>query len=223
MKLLLLSVVSAAAVAAAGGACAQNVAVGAQIGTPGLGVTAQYSVSPHVTLRGSLDTLSYDHDVSTSDVDYAGELDWTQGGAFVDLHPMANPFFVSAGAYFGDRTVDLRATANTSAQIGGTVFTAEQIGTLSGQADFGSTSGFLGLGWNNTFYTSGNWGFRAMAGAQIGESPTVRLARTSGIALPAAVQSQLDAELRNEERELQEDLEDFRVYPVLQVGVTYRF
>lgn len=223
MKTTLAAATIAAALAAAGAASAQNVAVGAQIGTPGIGATAEYSVSPHVTLRGSLDVLSYDHDVSSDDVDYAGELDWTQGGVFVDVHPTASPFFVSAGAYFGDRTVDLRATANTSAQIGNTVFTPEQIGTLSGEADFGSASGFLGLGWDDTFHTDRQWGFRALVGAQIADSPSVRLARTGGVALPANIQTQLDAELRNEERELQDDLEDFRIYPVVQVGLTYRF
>lgn len=216
---------AATLLAAAGAASAQPgaLAVGGQIGTPGAGVSVQYAVSPTFVLRGSYDVLQYDRDFSSDGVNYGGSLDWSQGGAFVDLHPWSNAFFVSGGAYFGGRDVELRGTPDRPVQIGGSVFTAAEAGTITGRADFGRVASFGGLGFDNTFSGSGPIGFRAVLGASLGQSPDVTLARTAGAALPAAVQSRLDAELRNEERELENDAEDFRVYPVLQVGLTYRF
>lgn len=214
------------AIALAGSAAAQErgaLAVGGQIGTPGAGATVEYAVSPTVVLRGSYDVLSHDRDFSSDDVDYDGNLDWSQAGAFVDLHPWSNSYLVSGGAYFGDRDVNLSGTSNRSVRIGNTTFTAAEAGTISGAVDFGGVVPFAGMGFDNTFSGSGPIGFRAILGAMVGQSPDVTLRRTAGVALSPSVQSQLDAELRNEERQLESDAEDFRVYPVLQIGLTYRF
>ena len=224
MKPLLLATLILTAAMAAGAASAQGaLAAGGQIGTPGAGATAEYAVSPTVVLRGSYDVLRYDHDFTSNDVNYGGNLDWNQAGAFVDLHPWSNSFFFSGGAYFGDRNTTLRATPNRSVRIGDTTFTGTEAGTISGDVDFGSTSGFGGLGFDNTFSGSGPFGFRATLGAQIGSNPSVSLRRTAGAALTPAVQAQLDTELRKEESRLRDDADDFRVYPVVQLGLTYRF
>lgn len=223
LALSLVTAIVFASPAVAQEAADSRFALGAQIGTTGLGVEAQASVNRYVAVRGSADFIRYDAEFETDDVDYDGELDLTQGGAFVDVHPFANAFFVSAGAYFGDRQVDLRADARGSAEIGNLVFTPEQIGRLEGEADLGGFAPFLGLGYNDTFTTDRRWGLKALVGAQFGDDSEVTLRRTGGIALPAALQAQLDAELRNEERELENDAEDFKVFPVVQLGVAYKF
>lgn len=224
MNRILFAAAAAGALALASAAQAQGaLAVGGQIGTPGAGATVQYAISPSLVVRGSYDVLRYDHGFSSDDIDYGGGLDWEQAGAFIDLHPWNNGFTVSGGAYFGSRDTELRATPNHPVRIGGTTFTAAEAGTLSGEIDFGSTSPFAGIGFDNTFSGSGPIGFRAMFGAQLNADPSVTLRRTGGAALTPTVQAQLDAELRNEERRLQSEAEDFRLYPVLQVGLTYRF
>jgi hypothetical protein len=215
--------VAAAAPAAAQDAADSRFAVGVQVGTVGLGAEAQAKVNEHVVLRGSVDAIRYDADFSSDDIDYTGDLDFTQGGLFADLHPTGNAFFVSAGVYFGDRTAEFTATAQRPVEIGEQIFSAAEAGTLSGEADFGGAAPFVGLGWNNTFTTQGRWGFKLLAGAAFGGDPEVKLARTGGVALPAAVQARLDSELRNEERELEEDADDLKILPVVQIGVAYKF
>ena len=37
------------------------------------------------------------------------------------------------------------------------------------------------------------------------------------------IQDEFDAEVEREEAELESEIEDFKILPVLQVGVTYRF
>ena len=228
MRTALLSTAAVALAAVALPAAAQDasdsrLALGAQLGTTGVGVEAQAAVNQYVTLRGSADFIRYDAEFETDDVEYDGDLDLTQGGVFVDVHPFSNAFFVSAGGYFGDRKADIKATAQGSAEIGDVVFTREQIGTLEGEADLGSFAPFLGLGYNDTFTSARRFGFKALVGAQFGQEPDVTLRRTGGVALPAQIQAQLDTELRDEERELEEDGEDFKVFPVVQIGVAYKF
>ena len=225
MQRLLLGVAIAALTA--GTAMAQTggpVAVGAQVGTTGVGAEVQFQVSPMITLRGGGDLLKYEqNDVETDDYDYDAELDFSTASAFVDLHPMDNPFFVSAGVYLGDRGVTVEGRPNRDLVIGGQTFTPAQFGRLVGEAEFGDAAPFLGLGWNNTFRTAGPIGFKVVLGATFGSDPTVDLRREGGTALPPAIQAQFDAEVQQEEDDLERELENFKILPVVQAGVTYRF
>ena len=224
MKVLLLGAAFAAlATSSAAAQTGQRVAVGAQVGTTGLGAEVQYQATPTVTLRGAADIFSYEDDFETDDFNYQGRAEFTTGSVFADLHPMNSPLFVSGGVFFGKRMVEVSATTSANQTIGGQVFTPAQFGTLNGQADFGGAAPFLGLGWNNTFRTRGPIGFKIMAGAAFGGDPEVTLSRDGGIPFPAPVQAAFDAERAQEEEDLEQELEDFKVMPVVQVGLTYRF
>ncbi|MBW3559745.1 MAG: hypothetical protein KY446_05975 [Proteobacteria bacterium] len=223
LRSLSLALLLAASAGAASAQTSERFAVGVTAGTTGFGVEGQFRAAPRFNLRVSGDVFSYDTDFATDDVDYEAEIDFNQVGGFVDVHPFDNSFFVSGGVYTGDRSVEVNATSNMSAEIGNVVFTPQQIGTLTGTVDFGGTAPFLGVGYNNTFRTNGRIGFKAVVGAAFGEDPSVDLRRTGGEPLPAFIQTQFDRELRNEEAELQQDAEDLKTLPVVQVGLTYRF
>lgn len=200
-------------------------AIGPQIGSTGVGVEAQFKISDRVTVRGGFDSLQFDEEVEGDDILYDGELDFSTGGIFADLHPTGDAFFVSAGVYFGDRkvTVSGTPTAGTTVEIGDDTFTAAQVGTLNGEMDFGGTAPFVGLGWNTTFTSSRRWGFKVLAGAAFGSDPEASLTRTGGSALSPADQARLETELRNEEIEIEQETDGFKVFPVVQVGLAYRF
>lgn len=213
--------------AAAGSASAQTgpgrIAVGAQVGTTGLGAEVQVQASEFLNVRAGGDFFNYEEDFETGDFDYAGEADFSTVSAFVDLHPFNNGFFVSGGGFLGDRTVTVAGTPNRDVVIAGQIFPPPRFGRLVGEADFGGAAPFLGLGYNNTFRTAGRIGFKALVGAAFGEDPTVELRREGGDPLPAAIQAQFDADREAEERDLEQELEDFKTLPVLQLGLTYRF
>lgn len=216
------------AAAAAGAASAQTAggerfAIGVVGGTTGLGVEGQFHANEYINLRIAGDAFSYETDFGTDDVDYASEIDFKTFGGFVDIHPFANALFVSAGVYSGDRSVSVSATSNQNAEIGDVIFTPAQIGTLTGTVDFGGGAPFLGVGFNNTFRSGGRIGFKALAGAAFGEDPTVELRRSGGAPLAGPIATQFDQELRKEERELAEDAKDLKTFPILQLGLTYRF
>jgi hypothetical protein len=212
--------VAALALASAASAQDSRFAIGAQLGTPGGGVSALYSLSPNFVVRGSYDAVRYDRDDSYDDIDYNAQLDFNSPGAFIDWHPTGNAFFVSAGAFLGTRDVNLDATPTTNTDIGGVVFTPAQIGNLTGKIELESTAPFVGLGYDNTFTHPGHWGFRLLAGAAFGDSPQVDLNASGG---SLSNDPTFQARLAQEEADIQEDADNFKVLPVVQVGVTYRF
>ena len=195
-------------------------AIGAQVGTPGAGVTAEFSLSPNFVARGSFDALKFDRDETYDDVDYNAEVDFSSPALFLDWHPTGNPFFVSAGAYLGDRNLNLDATPTGPTRIGGQTYTPAQIGNLTGTIELESTAPFLGLGYDNTFTRGGHLGFRLVAGAAFGSEPRVDLNAFGGT---LSNDPTFQARVAEEEADIQNDVDNYKVLPVIQAGLTYRF
>jgi len=196
------------------------IALGGQVGTTGAGLEVQVSVGPIFVLRGAVDTLGFDLDETFDDVDYSGRLDFDTVGAFVDLHPLANGFFVSGGAYLGQRKVSLKATPTGPVNIGGQSFTPEQVGNLNGEISLKTLAPLVGLGFDNTFTRTSRWGFRALAGVAWSDEPEVDLDASGGT---LSNDPAFRARLADERASIQSDVEDYRFYPVFQLGLNYKF
>lgn len=209
-----------ACAAVATGAAAQTTAVGASVGTPGLGVQASVKLNDLIVLRGAVDGLSISRDEDYSDIEYDGKAKLLTGGLFADLHPGGGAFFVSGGAYVGKREINLRAQPTAPVEIGGQIFTPAQVGRLDGEAKLSKLQPFVGLGFDNTFVGDRNWGFRAMAGVSFSKRPDVDLTASGGA---LSNDASFQARLRAEEAEARDDAKDFKYFPVVQLGVTRRF
>lgn len=220
LKLLAAAAVLACAAATTAAAQTSPVAAGVNLGTTGVGLEAQFSVSDSLVLRGSADVLSFNHDETYSDIDYDGKLKSKTVGLFADWRPAGSAFLLSAGAYVGGRKVRLDAQPTGNVEIGGATFTPAQVGRIEGQARMSDVQPFAGVGFDNTFTGGGAWGFRALAGVAFSRSPDVSLRATGGTFSndPAFL-----ARLRQEEQDLQDDADDFKYYPVVQIGLTRRF
>lgn len=220
LKLFAAAAAFAALSATTAAAQSSPVAVGVNLGTTGVGLEAQFSVSDSLVVRSSADGLSFDHDETYSGVDYDGKLKSMTAGLFADWHPGGSAFLLSAGAYVGERKVKLDAQPSGNVEIGGATFTPAQVGRIEGQAKMSDVQPFAGVGFDNTFTGDGAWGFRALAGVAFSKSPDVTLRATGGTFSndPAFL-----ARLRQEEQDLQDDADGFKYYPVVQIGVTRRF
>ncbi len=204
---------------AGAGAAHAQLALGASIGTTGGVAEVQTQITSTVQLRGNYNYFQYGADDTYDDIAYNGDLDMTTFGAFVDFRPFANSFIVTAGAYFGEKKLDLNATPTQNVQIGNQTFTPAQVGTLSMAADLEDTAPFVGLGWDTTFQ-GGNIGFKVIAGAMFTGSPQVNLTATGG---SLSNDTNFQNQLTIEEQNLQDDIDAYEVYPVLQVGLTFGF
>lgn len=213
------ALLSLALTAVAAPAAAQQTAGSIHAGTMGLGVEVQVALGPTFVVRGGVDRLRHDFDRTYSGVDYGAGLNFDTVGAFVDVHPFRNAWFVSGGGYMGDRELRLEAEPTTPVEIGGATFTPQQVGKLTGEASLTQVSPFVGLGFDNTF--TGRWrvGVRALVGVAIGEDPQVTLNSQGGtLSNNTAFRARLDAEAERIEEEA-----EYALYPVAQIGLTYRF
>ncbi len=219
MTRLMLSTLAVLALSA-GGAAAQSVAGGATVGTTGVGFEAQLKLGPIFVLRANVEQLDHDVDETYDGIDYFGAFAFDTVGGFVDLHPFGNAFLISGGAYLGDRDISLGATPTVPVEIGGTTYSPSQVGTLSGTIKLQDIAPFVGIGWDDTFTRRSPWGFRAIAGVAFSDTPEVALDSSGGsLSNNATFQDRLD----DEAREIQNDVEGYGVFPVVQVGLNYRF
>jgi hypothetical protein len=81
---------------------------------------------------------------------------------------------------------------------------------------------YLGIGFGTPL--SPGLGFNLDAGVMFAGSPTVRL-RANNISplVPAAQQQQIRNDLATQERQTNQGIGGFNIYPVISIGVSYAF
>ncbi len=187
--------------------------IGVTGGTLGIGPEASVGVGKHLGLRANATFLSINGSYSTSDLDYDARLKLRSAGLMVDLFPWSGGFYVSGGVRSNGNRADLLATPSGNVTIGNTVYTPAQIGTVSGDADVADVAPTATLGYRKR---SGGFSFGIEAGALFQGSVRINQFKSSTGLIS---QADLDAE----RAELQADVNKYKVYPVLQISLGWRF
>jgi hypothetical protein len=199
-------VVAAALAASAGGA--QAAGAGVRIGTTGVGADFGWDIAPTLGGRLGISTGSWSRDFDTSDVSYDAKLKLGNVNAFLDWSPLG-PFRITAGVIANNNKIDLVGRPNFDATITGTVKPSN------------SWAPYLGIGYGNVWTAGVNFYFDI--GVMYLGSPKASLAVNCGpTANPvqcAAAQSQVAAE----QQRVQDELKNFKYYPVANIGITIGF
>lgn len=195
-------------------------AVSGGVGTMGGAIELKLLANDYLTVRGGGNIFTYDTDVDVDDINYNAELDFSGAGVFADLHPFKNSFVLSGGAFFGEKVIDIETSPDRNVEIGGAIFTPAEYGSLVGQTTFNDTSAYIGLGFDNTFLTEGAWGFSATAGAAMLGSGDVYLESQGGSLSNDPTFRQF---LDQEALKIEDEIDGYEIWPVVQVGLSYKF
>ncbi len=200
---------------------AGDFSLGGAAGTLGFGAEAGYAFNERLGVRLGGYAFSFDRDGEENGIRYDGELDLSNVGAYLDWHPFAGGFRVSGGWFATDNGLDGTGVPGPGGtfDIGGFTFTEEQVGTLRATAEFGSSAPFLGAGWL--------WGRadRGLAwsldlGVLFQDSPDIELTSTGGT---LSGDPALQLAIAEEEAELEDDFDKYDLYPVVSLGLSWRF
>ena len=203
----------------AGAVAADNWSVGAGVGTTGYGGSVSYRFHDNLALSAGYSGFTYDGlDYESDDADYEGDFDVDVYGLTLDYFPFAGRFFLSAGAVRPDIAMSVvgRPKAGQSYEFNGETYTSDEVGTLEGDVVLGdSIQPYLGLGWRGSHKPG--FGLFGQVGVFLTDAE-VNLRATGAAADPG-----LREDLQQEEDDLQDDVDEFSVYPVAVVGIEYTF
>jgi hypothetical protein len=182
-------------------------------GTLGIGPELSVGLGQNIGLRGSATFLNVSGSYSSSDLDYDGHVKLKNWGAMVDIFPTGGGFHISGGVRFNQNRANMTATPTSSVTIGNTTYSPAQIGTITGEADVPDTAPTLTIGYRKR---SKGLSLGIEAGAMFQGSARISQFKSSTGLIS---QTDLDAERDS----LQSDVNKYKVYPVLQLSLGFRF
>ncbi|HUD28130.1 MAG TPA: hypothetical protein VMQ93_04605 [Novosphingobium sp.] len=187
-------------------------------GSLGVGPEIGFRPSPVIGLRASATLLGLGHDVGVDDIDYHGDLKLRSFGAAADLYPFAGAFRISAGLRVSRNRVDLVASPRQAVSIGGTTYTPEEIGTIQGKVRARKVAPTFTLGMAGNRSRGLAWSIDA--GVMLhGKPRTQDLEATGELATNPLFQADLSAE----KTRIDDEVDDYKVYPIVQVSIGYAF
>lgn len=212
---------------------AGGLAAGVKVGTTGLGVEAVTAITPMLNVRGVLNLFNYSYDTTEDDVEYKAKLKLQSFGAVLDVHPFKGSFRLSAGLLGNGNKADLNGRCPDTCEVGDLTVSGDNA-RVGGDIDFKSVAPYLGLGFGNAMSgTPGLYGifdlgvlFQGKPKANLFASGTATVTDENGNTrsnVDLATDPDVQQAIAKEEASLQDDVKDYKFYPVLNVGIGYRF
>ncbi len=191
---------------------------GLRISTLGAGAELGYKLNDNFRIRLVGQGFKYSTDYTDTDLTYDGDLDLLTIGPMLDWHPWGGSFKLSGGLFYNGNEVSMTAKPTSDVKIGDNTYSPSDIGTVDMKVDFNSVAPYLGFGWGNAFKGS-NWTFNFEMGAMYQGEGDLSYS-TNGAAVNNAA---FQADIAKEQDELQDEINKYKFYPVITLGLTYSF
>jgi len=193
-------------------------------GTLGLGADVVGQIIPHLNGRVGISGLGIDVEVSSDRIDYDGDVNLGGIPLLLDWYPAKSGFRVTGGLVINNNEIDLDAEGldgDRTVRIGDREFTVSDVGDLEGEVEFNDIAPYIGIGFGNPVKRGRQWGFTVDLGIMFQGAGDVSIEATN--ASQAALDLGLNEQIEREEDDIQDEVDNFQVYPILQIGVTYQF
>jgi hypothetical protein len=199
-----------------------GVGVTARVGTLGIGVDVNKSLTPQLNGRLGFNFGNVGFNRTDSGINYDSQLNFSSVQLFGDYYPFSSSSFRVTGGLVAQNNrfiVTGKPSSTGTYTISGNSYLVNDVGTLSGEYKYtNSIAPYLGIGIGKS--TNEGLGFNADLGVMFTGSPKVSLtASNSAFNNNPITRSQID----NQARQTENDLRGFNAYPVLSIGLSYGF
>ena len=184
---------------------ADGLGLAGKVSTNGYGVELGYRFNDYLAVRGGINKGSYDYSGTDSGIDYQYTLDFDNNPVLLDWHPFGGVFRLTGGVVSNNNQLTGRASGALVDGVPATTVTTDII--------FNKASPYVGLGWGGLPAKKSGLGFSFDLGVLMHGSPTAR------ITAPGAS----SADIAAEEAALNDELKDFKYWPVISFGLGYTF
>jgi len=191
--------------------------VGVKLSTLGGGVEVNYPIATNMSIAVGLNKFSQSQSENISGIDYDEEINLQTFSLLFNYHPFSGTFRITAGAMINNNELKLAAKPSANYDINGTIYTSAQVGNMEATVDFDKLAPYVGIGIGHG--TGSGLSFTFDLGVLLQGEPNVDLTADGTLTSDPAFQ----ANLAQEEKNAENDIKDFTVYPVIALGLSYRF
>ncbi len=195
----------------------QDFAAALKVGTTGISAEAVRSFSPKFNARLGFSFFSYRINGGGGDKDdysYDAKLGLFSISALADYFPFERGLKLTAGLVINLNKFEADMKPTRSYTVGGDLYTPDLLGTMNADISFNKIAPYIGIGFGNPTAGAKGLGFSFDIGTIYQGSPKAKLSAT-GLIEPSASPEQ--------QQQLEENLSWFKWYPVLSLGITYKF
>lgn len=192
--------------------------VSLKAGTLGVGAEINYPISSNMSVAVGFNKFSKSQVENIDGNDYDEDINLQTFSVLFNYHPFNGSFRITAGAMLNNNELTLTADPNATYDINGTIYDSTEFGNLEATVDFEKIAPYIGLGLG--YGASSGFSFTLDVGILFQGEPSVDMTSTGGSESNNPVF--LD-NLAQEEAAAEDDIKDFDVYPVISLGVSYRF
>ena len=195
-----------------------NFGVGVKAGTLGLGVEGTWRPLPYIDFRAGFNQYDYNDNGFYGGINYDAEISLDNYYVTGNLRFPLSPFRLTGGLYSNGNEFNAVSGDNGAIiLIGGDPYPAAAVGTVSATAAFDSTSPYFGVGFDFTLL--GKVGMNLDFGVLWQGSPQISMATDGLLSGDPTFEASLDAE----RAELENELGDYKAWPVVSLGFVFNF
>jgi len=184
--------------------------VAGKASTLGYGVELGYRFSNYLAVRAGINKGSFDTTGTESGTNYNYTMTFDNVPVTLDWFVFGGTFRISGGIVSNNNK--LTGMANGQLDINGILYPS---GSATTETTFAKTSTYLGIGWGGLPSATKGFGMSFDLGVMGQGSPTTKITSTSVPVPPNDIAA--------EEAALNEDLKNFKYWPVVSFGIGYTF
>jgi len=197
-----------------------GVGITGKVGTTGLGADLTVPLIPNwINLRAGYNYGEWRPSTTQGGINYKADARLETIPLLIDIHPFHGNFRITGGVYLNRTEIDLSSIVDASTVgLGGSL---PGIAVLNANVSWSKDyAPYFGIGYGNAVDANVldlpiALGLSIDLGAYYQGSPTVILTESTGSVLPA--------DLAAEAAQLEQDLSNFKFFPVLTIGIHIRF
>ena len=199
-----------------------DIALGAKVGTLGAGVEVTLEANSQVNVRLGANYFKFSSDIEVDSNDYDLDVKLNSFTALADWYITDSQFRFTGGAFINNNSLNGAALPSNTYEIGDSVYANAEVGILTAKADFKAIAPYLGLGWGNPLSDDSDWSFMFDVGVVFAGKPRIDITSTGGTQSANAL---LQADIARAEQDFrdEDDIKYLKYYPVVSIGLNYRF
>jgi hypothetical protein len=210
--------------------------IGVKVSTFGAGAEAAVRVTHRTNLRAGFNVIEYSRGYNKDGVAYNGQLNFKTFEAHYDIFPFAGGFHISPGVlvYAADPiTATAAVPGNQSFTLGGVDYVSDPADPVSGNGKitFNGAAPTVTVGWGNLVSRKEGHHFSVPfeLGVAFQGAPKASLALAGSACDPtllvchSVTDPTIQSNVVSEQNKLNNSMSFFKAYPIISVGIGYKF